>query len=210
MAPKAPSRELSFMGGPPMKPSRRSLATGLIAMAALLAGCGAGGSGPAPSDVGGPFRLVDQSGARVDDHILQGKWTAVFFGYTFCPDVCPTTLTTLAQAIDRLGPDAKRFQVVFITIDPERDTPAQLRTYLSSPAFPKGAIGLTGTRTQVASVARAYRVYYKKAGDGPNYSVDHTSIVYLMDPKGRFSRPIAFGAAPPDIARQIIDAMHGA
>src|SRR5471030_2904417 len=128
MAPNAPLRELSFMGGPPMKPSRRSLAAGLIALATLLAGCGAGESGPAPSDVGGPFRLVDQSGARVDDHILRGKWTAVFFGYTFCPDVCPTTLTTLAQAIDRLGPDAKRFQVVFITIDPERDTPAQLRT----------------------------------------------------------------------------------
>jgi protein SCO1/2 len=210
MAPNAPLRELSFMGGPPMKPSRRSLAAGLIALATLLAGCGAGESGPAPSDVGGPFRLVDQSGARVDDHILRGKWTAVFFGYTFCPDVCPTTLTTLAQAIDRLGPDAKRFQVVFITIDPERDTPAQLRTYLSSPAFPKGAIGLTGTPAQIASAARAYRVYYKRVGDGPNYSMDHTSIVYLMDPKGRFSRPIAFGAAPPDIARQITDAMHGA
>jgi protein SCO1/2 len=210
MAPKAPSRELSFMGGPPMKPSRRSLAAGLIAMAALLAGCGAGESGPAPSDVGGPFRLVDQNGARVDEHVLQGKWTAVFFGYTFCPDVCPTTLTTLAQAIDRLGPDAKRFQVVFITIDPERDTPGQLRTYLSSPAFPKGAIGLTGTPAQIASAAHAYRVYYKNAGDGSNYGMDHTSIVYLMDPEGRFSRPIAFGAAPPDIARQITDAMHGA
>jgi protein SCO1/2 len=210
MAPNAPSREFSFMAGPPMKPSRRIVAGTLLSLAALLAGCGRGGSQSAPSEVGGPFNLIDQNGARVDEHILEGKWTAVFFGYTFCPDVCPTTLTTLAQAIDRLGPDAKRFQVVFITVDPERDTPAQLETYLSSPAFPRGAIGLTGTPTQIASTARAYRVYYKKTGDGPNYGMDHTSIVYLMDPKGRFSRPVGFGAAPPDIARQIAEAMHGA
>jgi len=210
MAPNAPSRELSFMAGPPLKLSRRGLAGGVLALAVLLAGCGRGGSASASSDVGGPFNLVDQNGARVDEHILDGKWTAVFFGYTFCPDVCPTTLTTLAQAIERLGPDAGRFQVVFITVDPERDTPSQLKTYLSSPAFPRGAIGLTGTPAQIAAAGRAYRVYYKKAGDGPNYSMDHTSIVYLMDPTGRFSRPIAFGAAPPDIARQIADAMHGA
>lgn len=193
-----------------MTSSRRSLAGGLLALAALLAACGRSRGDPTPSDTGGSFHLVDQSGARVDEHILQGKWTAVFFGYTFCPDVCPTTLTTLALAIDRLGPDARRLQVVFITVDPERDTPAQLKTYLSSPAFPRGAIGLTGTAAQIASAARAYRVYYKKSGDGPGYGMDHTSIVYLMDPKGRFSRPIDFGAGPADIARQIAQAMHGA
>ncbi|MEO8927615.1 MAG: SCO family protein [Caulobacteraceae bacterium] len=200
--------EHSFAVGPRMGPSRRGFAIGALALA--LAGCGESGRGPAPSDIGGSFVLTDQSGARVDERILRGKWTAVFFGYTFCPDVCPTTLTTLAAAIDLLGPDARRFQVAFITIDPERDTPAQLKTYLSSPAFPKGTIGLTGTAAQIASVARAYHVYYKKAGEGANYSMDHTSIVYLMDLKGRFSRPIAFGAAPPDIAKQIKDAMHGA
>ncbi len=194
----------------PVTPSRRRLAGGLLALSLLFAGCGRGGADSAPSEVGGPFRLTNQNGAPVDERILTGKWTAVFFGYTFCPDVCPTTLTNLAQAADRLGPDAKRFQVVFITVDPERDTPAQLKTYLSTPAFPKGVIGLTGTAAQIASAARAYRVYYKKAGDGPNYGMDHTSVVYLMDPQGRFSRPIAFGAAPPDIARQIADAMHGA
>jgi cytochrome oxidase Cu insertion factor (SCO1/SenC/PrrC family) len=86
MAPKAPSREHSFDTGPPMKPSRRNLAIGLLALAVLLAGCGRGGADTAPSDVGGPFQLIDQNGARVDEHILQGKWTAVFFGYTFCPD----------------------------------------------------------------------------------------------------------------------------
>ena len=190
--------------------SRRGVAGGLLGLALLLAGCGHGAPKSAPSDVGGSFRLIDQRGARVDEHILQGKWTAVYFGYTFCPDVCPTTLPTLAQAIDRLGPDARRFQVVFITVDPERDTPEQLKTYLSSPAFPKGAIGLSGSPAEIAAVARAYHVYYKKAGEGPNYSMDHTSIVYLMDPAGAFSRPLAFGAAPADIARQIEDAMHGA
>ena len=217
IARNAPSGERSFAAGAPMTASRRNLVAGfgagfgavLAALAMLLAGCGNAGHDSAPSDIGGPFQLTDQNDARVDEHILQGKWTAVFFGYTFCPDVCPTTLTTLADAVGRLGPDARRFQVVFITVDPERDTAAQLKTYLLSPAFPRGAIGLTGTAAQIASVARAYRVYYKKAGADPGYSMDHTSIVYLMDPKGRFSRPLAMGA-PPDIARQIEDAMHGA
>ena len=177
------------------------LAIAGLALAALLAGAAWKArrveAPPPASAIGGPFHLIDQNGAAVDERILNGKWTAVFFGYTYCPDVCPTTLATLAQAIERLGPGAKTFQVVFISVDPGRDTPAQLKAYLSSPAFPKGVIGLTGSPAQVAAAARAYRVYYRKAGDGPGYSVDHTSIVYLMDPKGRFSRPIAFGL-PPD------------
>jgi protein SCO1/2 len=164
---------------------------------------------PQPSLIGGAFRLVDQNGAAVDQTILEGKWSAVFFGYTFCPDVCPTTLTTLAQAIEKLGPRARRLQVLFISIDPGRDTPAQLKSYLSSPAFPKGTIGLTGTPQEIARVARAYRVYFKKVGDGPNYSVDHTSIVYLMDPQGRFSEPVDFGGTPDQVARQIAKAMNG-
>ncbi|MDQ2861508.1 MAG: SCO family protein [Pseudomonadota bacterium] len=209
IARNGPPGEPSFANRVPTGAARRPLAAGLLGVAMLLAGCGHSAPRSAPSDVGGPFRLTDQRGAPIDQHILQGKWTALYFGYTFCPDVCPTTLTTLAQAIDRLGPDAKRFQVVFITIDPERDTPEQLKTYLSSPAFPKGAIGLTGTPAEIAAVARAYHVYYKKAGDGPNYSMDHTSIVYLMDPSGHFSRPLAFGATPIDITRQIEAAMHG-
>ncbi len=188
------------------------LVAAIVLAAALAAGLAWRAHGPSarpPSDVGGAFHLTDQNGARVDEKILNGKWTAVFFGYTFCPDVCPTTMTTLAQAIDRMGDRAKAFQVVFITVDPERDTPAQLKTYLSSPAFPRGAIGLTGAPADVAATARAYHVYYKKAGAGPGYSVDHTSIVYLMDPKGRFVRPIAFGVSPVEVAGQITAAMGG-
>jgi len=186
-------------------PPRRALLAG--ALAAILAGCGAPRRGAAA--VGGPFHLVDQRGAPADQRILAGKWSAVFFGYTFCPDVCPMTLTTLAQAIDRLGPKAAQVQVVFVSVDPERDTPAQLATYLSSPAFPKATIGLTGTPAEVAAAALAYHVYYKKAGTGPDYSVDHTAIIYLMDPQGRFSRPIAEGISPEETARQISEAMRG-
>jgi len=191
------------------------LALGVLLVAAIGAGAiwhrhAGSTSESAPSSVGGPFSLTNQDGARVDQRILKGKWTAVFFGYTFCPDVCPTTLTTLGQAVGQMGPRARDFQVVFVSVDPDRDTPAQLKTYLSSPAFPKGTVGLTGTPAEVAAIAGAYHVYYKKAGGGSNYAVDHTSIVYLMDPKGRFSRPLAFGVAPADLAHQISQAMSGA
>lgn len=140
--------------------------------------------------------------------MLKGKWSAVFFGYTYCPDVCPTTLQTLAEAQDRLGPKAKRLQVVFITIDPERDTQVQLKRYLSSAAFPKGTVGLTGSPAQVAAVAKAYHVFYQKQGAGPDYAMEHTSAVYLMNPKGRFDRVLAYSLTPDEIARQIADAMR--
>jgi protein SCO1/2 len=163
----------------------------------------------APSAIGGPFHLTSQSGTQVDERILKGKWTAVYFGYTSCPDVCPTTLTNLAQAIDALGTRARDLQVVFITVDPERDTPPRLAAYLSIASFPKGVIGLTGTPGEVAAAARAYRVYYRKAGEGAAYSVDHTSVVYLMNPNGEFSRPLSTDGPPAGVANQITDAMSG-
>jgi protein SCO1 len=169
-----------------------------------------GGSGPEASAVGGPFRLVDQTGASVDQGLLRGRWSAVFFGYTYCPDVCPTTLAALGQAVADLGADARRFQVVFVTVDPERDTPAVLKAYLASPTFPPGARGLTGSPKQIAVVAAAYHVYYHKAPQGASYSMDHTAVVYLMDPQGRFVRPLDVAVAPPQIARQIRAAMSGA
>jgi protein SCO1/2 len=163
---------------------------------------------PASSAIGGPFTLTDQSGRRVDERILGGRWSAVYFGYTFCPDVCPTTLARLGQAQTQLGARARNFQVIFVTVDPGRDTPAVLRAYLSNPAFPKGTIGLTGSADEIKAAAGAYRVYYARRGAGPDYSVDHTSIVYLMDPRGRFVRPIAEDA-PTSMAGQIAAAMDG-
>jgi protein SCO1/2 len=169
-----------------------------------------GGSEPAPSAVGGPFHLVDQTGAPVGQGLLRGKWSAVFFGYTYCPDVCPTTLAALGQAVADLGADSRRFQVVFITVDPERDTPAALKAYLASPTFPPGARGLTGSPQQIAAVAKAYHVYYQKVPQGTSYSMDHSAVVYLMDPQGRFVSPLDVGVAPPQIARQVRAAMSGA
>jgi protein SCO1/2 len=159
--------------------------------------------------VGGPFHLTDQGGRPVNEAVLKGKWSAVFFGYTSCPDVCPTTLYNLAQAIRVMGAKAKNFQVLFISIDPERDTPAQLVAFLDNPAFPRGTIGLTGSPDDVAAAARAYHVYYKKAGTGSAYTMDHTSIVYLMDPKGAFIKPVTFDAPPPVTAAQIEQSISG-
>jgi protein SCO1/2 len=161
-------------------------------------------SGPQP---GGPFTLVNQDGKPVDQHILDGKWSVVFFGYTFCPDVCPTTLTTLGRAMTDLGPKAAKTQVVFITVDPARDTPAELKTYLSSKAFPPGTIGLTGTPAQIAAAAKAYMVYYQKSGTGSDYTMDHSTAIYLMDPQGRFDNVIAEGLSPQQEAAAISKAM---
>ena len=159
---------------------------------------------------GGPFTLVNQDGRAVDQSVLKGKWSVVFFGYTFCPDFCPTTLTTLGKAMDQLGPKAGDAQVVFITIDPERDTPAAMKSYISSRVFPKNIIGLTGTPAQIAQVARGYAVYYQKEGSGSTYSMDHSTALYLMDPTGRFHSVIADGLTPEEDARQISEAMRGA
>lgn len=164
------------------------------------------GPGESPS-IGGNFLLTDTAGRRVDQSILKGKWSAVFFGYSSCPDVCPTTLTLLGQSLSALGPAAQHVQVVFITIDPARDTPTQLKQYLSSASFPKGVIGLTGGADDIAAVARAYRVYYKKVPDGATYSMDHTAVIYLMNPRGVFTDPISPSASPTDVAGQIKKAM---
>lgn len=107
-----------------------------------------------------------------------------------------------------LGPRAKDVQVVFVSVDPERDTPAQLKTYLSSPAFPRNAVGLTGSPDQVAAAAKAYKAYYQKSGTGADYSVDHSAYAYLMNPKGRYDRLLAQNLTPEEIARQISDAMR--
>lgn len=179
----------------------------ILAVTTPLIGCGRPSpSAPAPSDIGGPFQLTAETGRRVDQRLLSGKWSAVYFGYTFCPDTCPATLAALAGAQQQLGAKAKDFQVVFITVDPARDTPKQLAAYLSSPSFPTGTIGLTGSVADIKAVAGRYHVYFARQGSGPNYSVDHTSVIYLMDPEGRFVKPVAEGS-PNEMASQILSAM---
>ena len=114
----------------------------------------------------------------------------------------------MAAAQDQLGPRGADLQTVFISVDPERDTPEQLKTYLSLEAFPEGVVGLTGTPEQIEQVAKSYYVYYRKSGEGPDYTIDHSTAAYLMDPQGRFNRVLAYGLAPDEMARLIRSAMQ--
>ena len=157
--------------------------------------------------VGGPFQLVDQNGRAANETLLKGKWSAVFFGYTYCPDVCPATLSALKLAKARIGPKADALQVVFVSIDPERDTPAQLRRYLATSAFPQPIVGLTGTAAQVATIAKAYKVYYAKQGTGSDYLMAHGAAIYLMNPQGGFHGLVSDAAGVDDMAAQIGAAM---
>jgi protein SCO1 len=156
--------------------------------------------------VGGPFKLIDQNGKAVSDQDLKGRPFLVFFGFTHCPDVCPTTLFDVSEMLRALGPDADRTRALFITVDPERDTPAVMKDYLSS--FDPHLSGLTGDPAAIATVAKAYRVYYKKVPlDGGEYTMDHTAIVYLMDKEGRFVSPFSLKrgteAAAADLRRYL-------
>lgn len=155
-------------------------------------------------DVGGPFQLVNQDGQAVDQTLLNGKWTLVFFGFTYCPDYCPTTLTALKATKARLGDKAKDLQIVFISVDPQRDTPQALKDYLSSDGFPEGVIGLTGTPEQVRAAADAYRAYYEKVGEGEFYTMNHSLTVYLMGPDGEFRTAVAHDLGP-DRSAQVIE-----
>ncbi len=142
-------------------------------------------AGQEQAAVGGRFVLIDQNGRARSDRDFRGKWMLVYFGYTWCPDVCPTTLQDMATALHRLGPKAQQIVPLFITLDPARDHPAVLRKYLAS--FGPEFEGLTGTPKQIAAIAQAYHVYYaRRALPGGGYSVDHASAIYLMDPDGQF------------------------
>lgn len=135
--------------------------------------------------LGGPFVLTDQMGHARSDRDFRGRWQLVYFGYTYCPDVCPTTLSEIADALRALGPQVRAVVPLFVTLDPERDRPQVLRKYLA--AFGPEFVGLTGTRAQIASIARAFHVYYAKHPlPGGGYSIDHASAIYLMAPGGRF------------------------
>jgi protein SCO1 len=160
-----------------------------VVLAAILFVAGRSASvGPAIAAVGGPFQLVDQDGKTVSDADMKGRPFLVFFGYTHCPDVCPTTLFEMSQMLHALGPDAGRIGALFVTVDPERDTPAVLKDYLAS--FDPHLRGLTGGPAAVDAALKAFRVYAKKVPlkDG-DYTMDHTAVVYLMDKNGRFVAP---------------------
>jgi protein SCO1/2 len=161
------------------------------------------GTATGQPSVGGPFQLVNQAGQAVDQTLLNGKWSLVFFGFTYCPDFCPTTLTALEATRQRLGTAADDLQIVFISVDPERDTPQALKDYLSSDGFPPGVIGLTGSQEQVAGAARAYRAYYEKVGEGEGYTMNHSLTVYLMGPDGQFRSAIAHDLGPERLAELI-------
>jgi protein SCO1/2 len=164
------------------------LAVFLVSALALLATVLLLLPGPQPSaskvPIGGPFRLTSHEGKAFTDEDLKGKPFAVFFGFTHCPEVCPTTLYDLTQDLEALGKDADRMRVAFITVDPAQDTPELMKTYLGS--FDPRIVGLTGTEEEIAAVAKAYKVYYRKVPTESGYTMDHTATILLMDSRGEF------------------------
>jgi protein SCO1/2 len=148
--------------------------------------------------VGGPFQLVNEEGQAVDQTILNGKWSLVFFGFTYCPDFCPATLGMLEATKQQLGAEGEDLQLVFISVDPERDTPQAMKDYLSS--YPMDVVGLTGTPQQVKTAADAYRALYQKVGEGEDYTMNHSLTIYLMGPDGRFRAPLGHDIGPAGAA----------
>ena len=151
--------------------------------------------------IGGPFHLVDQNGQARSDADFHGQYLLVFFGYTNCPDVCPTTLQTITTAMDKLGSDAAKVTPIFITVDPERDTPAVMKAYAAN--FTPRLVALSGTPDAIAAAAKVYRIYYKKAGEGADYSMDHTALVYLMGPDGNYLAHFSNEATADDIVKDL-------
>ena len=150
------------------------------------------------SAIGGAFNLLDQDGKAITDQDLKGRPFLVFFGFTHCPDICPTTLFEMSEVLRKLGPDADRVNALFITVDPERDTPAVLKDYLSS--FDPHMRGLTGDPAAIAAVEKTYRVYARKVPlDGGDYTMDHTALIYLMNKEGKFVAPFNL-KRPPEAA----------
>jgi protein SCO1 len=158
--------------------------------------------GGGPSAIGGPFKLIDQDGKPITDQDFKGRPLLVFFGYTHCPDICPTTLFEMSEVLRVLGKDADQVNALFITVDPERDTPAMMKDYLSS--FDPHMRGATGDQKAIDAVEKAYRVYAKKVPtkDG-DYSMDHTALVYLMDKQGRFVAPFKLDRKPEAAAADL-------
>jgi protein SCO1 len=174
----------------------------LIGLVLLFLVMGGGRNVAAPAAIGGPFQLTDQGGQTVTEKSLEGKPTLIFFGFTHCPDVCPTSLFEISEVLRAMGPQAERVNAYFISVDPERDTPAAMKDYLSS--FDPHLKGLTGDPEVMAKVISEYRVYAKKVPlkDG-DYTMDHTALVYLMDRDGRFVSPFNLKRTPEEAAAEL-------
>jgi protein SCO1/2 len=165
-------------------------------------------------EFGGSFSLTDQNGVRRTDMDFRGKYMLIFFGYTYCPDVCPTTLAVEAEALDQLGARANNIVPIFITVDPKRDTQEKLKSYLSAfdakpPSQRPNFIGLTGTDEEIDKAADAYEVYYNlhldgRFGGAEDYSVDHTGNVYLMSPEGKFVAYYSQGISPDELVADLM------
>lgn len=153
------------------------------------------GEGAGKSLIGGPYQLVNGDGQVVTEKTFQGKFVAYYFGFTSCPDACPTMLTELSVAMEKLGSDADKIVPVFVTVDPERDTPSLVKEYAA--AFGPHLVGLSGTNEQIQAITSAFRVYFKKVpskeGGPMDYTVDHMSVIYLMDREGNFVRHFSHG-----------------
>ena len=191
-----------------------------LATVCLVAGCTApdDGAGRAPAfmstDITGAdyahgFRLADHTGKPRTLEDFRGKVVTIFFGYTQCPDVCPTNLLGMAEVMRQLGPDADKVQVLFITVDPERDTQALLAEYV--PAFDKRFVGLFGDAATTAAVARDFKVFYQKQGDtsGQAYTVDHSTGTYVFDPQGRLRLYVKHGEKPEAIVGDVRKLLAG-
>jgi protein SCO1/2 len=197
----------------PPSPKRRGVRSLLVPLVGLLAVLALTQiprlmpvSKNASAAIGGPFTLTDQSGRTVTDGDFRGKLMLVYFGYSFCPDVCPTTLNEVGHAYADLPP-AQQAQVtpIFITVDPDRDTVDKVAQYV--PSFSPALVGLTGTPPQIALVMKGYHVYARKTGEGPDYGVDHSSVLYLMGKDGRFLRHFNGDASEQEIVAGLKQAL---
>lgn len=196
------------------RPLTACLSAALITISsANLTGCSdnaAGRSGKVTSSgeasIGGAYTLINQDGAVVTDKDFLGAPQLIYFGFSYCPDICPTALQRMGAALDLMGKDAAKFQPIFITIDPERDTASDLKLYVTANGFPDNLIGLTGNQAQVDAAVAAYRVYAKRVDDPQSaggYAMDHSSIVYLMDKDGKFVTLFTDNNTPDEISARL-------
>ncbi|MGH6853919.1 MAG: SCO family protein [Aestuariivirga sp.] len=187
-----------------------SLALLIGAAALILQKGGPGRVGMGEALIGGPFSLIDTQGKRVTEKDFLGKYTLIFFGYTYCPDICPTELQVMTEALAQMGAKGEIIQPVFISFDPERDTRDTLKAYVEN--FGPRLIGLTGSAAEIAVAAKAYRVYYRKVESegSTDYLMDHSSIVYLMDTRGKFVKHFSYSTDAKAMAEALAAAVSGA